>query len=128
MDNIEHLLDEEIQSQFKAIADLDIESAEYKAGLDSIAKLMDKRNDLTRIQMEAKEKAKSREDDKALRLKQLENEKKDRRIGHGIAIGGIVLPLLLTIWGTKKSLKFEETGTVTTSIGKGFINRLLPKK
>ena len=29
---------------------------------------------------------------------------------------------------TLTSLKFEEEGTVTTIVGRGFVNKLLPKK
>ena len=58
----------------------------------------------------------------------MEEEKKDRLVKNCISIGGIVLPVAVTIWGTLKSLKFEESGTVTTIMGRGFINKLLPKK
>ena len=57
-----------------------------------------------------------------------EDEKRDRRIKNGITIAGIVIPSLITIWGTIKSLNFEKEGTVTTIMGRGFINKLLPKK
>ena len=58
----------------------------------------------------------------------MEEDRKDRRFKNGIALGGIVLPLAVTIWGTLKTLKFEEEGTVTTMMGRGFINKLIPKK
>ena len=38
----------------------------------------------------------------------------------GLGIGS----MLLNVWGTNKTLKFEETGTVTTSAGKSHINKL----
>ena len=57
-----------------------------------------------------------------------EDEKRDRRIKNGITIAGIVIPSVITIWGTIKSLNFEKEGTVTTIMGRGFINKLLPKK
>ena len=57
-----------------------------------------------------------------------EDEKRDRRIKNGITIAGIVIPSIITIWGTIKSLNFEKEGTVTTIMGRGFINKLLPKK
>ena len=62
------------------------------------------------------------------RGKQMEEEKKDRWIKNGLAAAGIIIPTLVTIWGTVKSIKFEETGTITTIMGRGFINKLLPKK
>ncbi|MBO5906197.1 MAG: hypothetical protein J6Q84_07255 [Kiritimatiellae bacterium] len=63
----------------------------------------------------------------SLKAKQAESEDKDRLIRNIIAVTGIVVPSLITIWGTLKSLKFEETGSVTTIMGRGFINKLLPK-
>ena len=58
----------------------------------------------------------------------MEDERKDRLVRNGITIASIVIPTAVTIWGTLKSFKFEETGTVTTTIGRGFINKLIPKK
>jgi hypothetical protein len=56
------------------------------------------------------------------------DDKRDRLIKNIIGAAGIVLPLIVTIWGTKVSLKFEEEGTITTQMGRGFIQRLFPKK
>ena len=58
----------------------------------------------------------------------MEDEKKDRLIRNCISAAGIIIPSLLTIWGTFKTFKFEQEGTVTTIMGRGFINKLLPKK
>ena len=58
----------------------------------------------------------------------MDEEKKDRLVKNIITAAGIVLPLVITVWGTKVSLKFEEEGTFTTIMGRGFINKLLPKK
>jgi uncharacterized membrane protein YdbT with pleckstrin-like domain len=62
------------------------------------------------------------------KLREIEEEKRDRLIKNCISVVGILLPIGVTIWGTLKSLKFEEEGTVTTIMGRGFINKLLPKK
>ena len=64
----------------------------------------------------------------ARRVQQAEDERKDRKLKNGISVAGIVIPIVVTIWGTLKTLKFEETGTVTTIMGRGFIQKLLPKK
>ena len=60
--------------------------------------------------------------------KQIEEERKDRLIRNCISAAGIVIPSLITIWGTLKTFKFEEDGTITTVMGRGFINKLLPTK
>jgi hypothetical protein len=71
-----------------------------------------------------KEQIKSREVDVELRQKQAEVESKDQFIKNLITIGVAVGGYVLTVWGTNKSLKFEETGTVTTNAGRGFLNKL----
>ena len=117
MTNIETLLHEEIQDGFDALSRMERGTEIHKTTVDEVAKLFDKAIEIEKIEIEAKDKAKAREEDR-----------KDRRVKNRIAIGGIVLPLAVTIWGTFKTLKFEEEGTVTTMMGRGFINKLIPKK
>ena len=128
MTNIETLLHEEIQDGFDALSRMERGTEIHKTTVDEVAKLFDKAIEIEKIEIEAKEKAKAREIEASLKRAQIEEDRKDRRVKNGIAIGGIVLPLAVTIWGTFKSLKFEEEGTVTTIMGRGFINKLIPKK
>ena len=117
MTNIETLLHEEIQDGFDALSRMERGTETHKTTVDEVAKLFDKAIEIEKLEIEAKEREKAREEDR-----------KDRRVKNGIAIGGIVLPLAVTIWGTFKTFRFEETGTVTTMMGRGFINKLIPKK
>lgn len=128
MTNIETLLHEEIQDGFDALSKMERGTEIHKTTVDEVAKLFDKAIEIEKIEIEAKEKAKAREIEASLKRAQMEEDRKDRRFKNGIAIGGIVLPLAVTIWGTFKTLKFEEEGTVTTMMGRGFINKLIPKK
>ena len=128
MTNIETLLHEEIQDGFDALSKMERGTEIHKTTVDEVAKLFDKAIEIEKIEVEAKEKAKAREIEASLKRAQIEEDRKDRRVKNGIAIGGIVLPLAVTIWGTFKTLKFEEEGTVTTIMGRGFINKLIPKK
>ena len=128
MTNIETLLHEEIQDGFDALSRMERGTEIHKTTVDEVAKLFDKAIEIEKIEIEAKEKAKAREIEASLKKAQMEEDRKDRRVKNGIAIGGIVLPLAVTIWGTFKTLKFEEEGTVTTIMGRGFINKLIPKK
>ena len=70
---------------------------------------------------EAREKE---ENDISIREQQQADNKCDANMRNAIAIAGIAVPALLTVWGTFKTLKFEETGTVTTMFGRNFINKL----
>ena len=128
MTNIETLLHEEIQDGFDALSKMERGTEIHKTTVDEVAKLFDKAIEIEKIEIEAKEKAKAREIEASLKRAQMEEDRKDRRFKNGIAVGGIVLPLAVTIWGTFKTLKFEEEGTVTTIMGRGFINKLIPKK
>ena len=128
MTNIETLLHEEIQDGFDALSKMERGTEIHKTTVDEVAKLFDKAIEIEKIEIEAKDKAKSREIEASLKRAQMEEDRKDRRFKNGIAVGGIVLPLAVTIWGTFKTFRFEETGTVTTIMGRGFINKLIPKK
>ena len=128
MTNIETLLHEEIQDGFDALSRMERGTETHKTTVDEVAKLFDKAIEIEKIEIEAKERAKAREIEASLKRAQMEEDRKDRRVKNGIAIGGIVLPLAVTICGTFKTLKFEEEGTVTTMMGRGFINKLIPKK
>lgn len=114
---IEELLDEDLVSEMEKLRKTPYDAKEYGTVADTVTKLMDRK-----IEMD---KAKS---EQLFREQQLKDEKKDRLIKNLISVAGIALPLVVTIWGTKVSLNFEKEGTVTTAIGRGFINKLLPKK
>ena len=128
MTNIETLLHEEIQDGFDALSRMERGTETHKTTVDEVAKLFDKAIEIEKLEMEAKEREKAREIEASLKKAQMEEDRKDRRFKNGIALGGIVLPLAVTIWGTYNTFRFEETGTVTTMMGRGFINKLIPKK
>ena len=128
MTNIETLLHEEIQDGFDALSRMERGTETHKTTVDEVAKLFDKAIEIEKLEMEAKEREKAREIEASLKRAQMEEDRKDRKVKNGIAIGGIVLPLAVTIWGTFKTFRFEETGTVTTIMGRGVINKLIPKK
>ena len=125
---IDTLLHEEIQNEFGELKRLAVGTEEYKITVDGITKLMDRAIEIDKLENDHKEKVANRESEMDLKIQQMEDEKKDRRIKNFIAVFGIGVPTLLTIWGTKKSIQFEKEGTFTTIMGRGFINRLLPKK
>lgn len=123
-----NLLTEEIQAEIETLKGMELGSEPYKVAVDGITKLIDRSIDIEKYSAERKEKAEEKELEAYWKERESAEEKKDRRIKDGIAIAGIVLPIIVTIWGTKASFKFEEEGTITTIMGRGFINKLLPKK
>ena len=117
-----------IEDELNGLAGLEQGSEQHKAAVDSVVKLMDRAIEFDKVEVALQEQKNTREFENDLKLKQAKDEKLDRIVKNCISVAGIVLPICLTVWGTKTSLKFEEEGTVTTTIGRGFINKLLPKK
>lgn len=140
------LLEDEISAEFNTLKDMELGSEQYKTTVDQLTKLMDRSISLEKLDNESDDKVKDRESDMnykteqlandkeyrdsdiALRKEQMDNDKRDRLIVNIITAAGIIIPSFITVWGTYKTLKFEEQGTVTTIMGRGFINKLLPKK
>lgn len=149
MNEERELLRNAIVRQLKMMEDMVVGSDEYKSAVDSLTKMVDRMNEIDKIDLQyhqrEDERAQSRQDytlkkvqlaDEAesrdkeykLREKQMADEKKDRRVQHGLTILSIGTNCLLVVWGVYKTFKFEETGTVSSPLGRGFINKLLPMK
>lgn len=115
--NIEDVWDDDLVSEMEKLRTTPYDDKNYGTVSNTVSMLMDRKIEMEKVKNE-----------KLFREQQLKDEKKDRLIKNLIGAAGIVLPLAVTIWGTKVSLKFEEEGTFTTIMGRGFINKLLPKK
>lgn len=125
---VETMLHDEILNEFEELKKLEVGSDGYRAAVDGISKLLDRAIEYDKLDAECNERSLNRGFEEDYKLQLAKDEKRDRRIKNGITIAGIVIPSLITIWGTIKSLNFEKEGTVTTIMGRGFINKLLPKK
>lgn len=121
---IKETLYKEIEDELQALNEIKVGTDEYKSSVDGVTKLLDRAIEIEKHEAEMKE----REAERIAKNIQVAEEQKDRVVKNYISAGGVVLPLLVTIWGTLKSFKFEKDGTVTTIMGRGFINKLLPKK
>lgn len=124
----EKKLYDEINAEFEDLSKMALGTEEYKVTVDGLTKLMDRAIDIRKFDVESAERIENQKMDNCLKQRQINEEQKDRLIKNGISIAGIVIPSLITIWGTVKSMEFEKEGTITTIIGRGFINKLLPKK
>ena len=107
----------EIKERFDDLAELDVSSKEYAAAVDSVTKLMDRDIELKKLELS-----------ETHNEKQMKEDRKARVVKNCIEVGSIVLPLAVTIWGAKASFKFEETGTITTGIGRKFMDKLISRK
>lgn len=112
-----NLLNKEIRNEFEKLGGMEIGSEQYKTTVDGLTKLVDRAVEIEKFEIEHDN-----------TIEQMKEEKLDRRIKNILAGAGIAIPSLITIWGTLKSLKFEETGAVTTGAGREFMKRLFHKK
>lgn len=126
--DIENLLYDEIETDFEKLRKDDLEPEKRKATVDELAKLMDRAIEMKRLENESKDKAEARLSEQAVELQKLEEDKKDRIVRNIIGGAGVILPLLVTIWGTKVSMEFEKEDSFTTIAGRNFVSNLFRKK
>lgn len=126
--SIKHRLSEEIEKEFEDLQRMKLGSDEHRTAVDELTKLVDRYNEMEKLEGEREEKAANRLIDDEFKAAQTKRDTINKWIDHVIAIAGIVLPLAVTIWGTKASFRFEKEDSVTTIMGRGFVNKLLPKK
>ena len=124
---IEILLKDEIEKEFDELSKMEVGSEKYKAAVDGLTKLVDRAIDIDKFEAEFQEKIDSRVSDTDLKLQAAKDDKINRIVAHCINVAGIVLPIAVTVWGAKASFEFEKEGTISTLMGRGFINKLLPK-
>lgn len=131
----EKLLHEEIKSELEALKEMnELGTETYKVTVDGLCKLIDRGIEIDKLNRDADEKAVAREEAKKAReleynfkVEQAVKEERDRWIKNGLTAAGIIVPTLTAVWGTFKTLKFEETGSVTTIAGRFFTNKLFKK-
>lgn len=125
---IEKKLHEEISREIDILEGMEEGTESYKALVDGVTKLADRAIAIDRFNAEVEEKVETQKFENELRLKQMKEERIDRIVKNCLTAVGIILPIGVTIWGTKASFEFEKEGTITTIMGRGFIGKLLHKK
>lgn len=114
----------EIKEELKTLGKMEVGSDKHKGAVDSVTKLMDRAIEMEKLEVE-REKCSN---ENYYKDEQLASDKKDRIVKDIINVASIVVPTTLAVWGTFVTLKFEETGTVTTTAGRNFFSKLFPKK
>lgn len=150
MDETKELLCNEIERESKKLLNMDPGTEQYKIAVDGYTKLLDRiielhkwdkefelKRDNLDAELDFKRTSQTNElnfkkeqlhNENTFKEKQLAGEKNDRFWRHFLTGASIVVSAAVTIWGTIVSLNFEKEGTVTTIVGRGFINKTLPKK
>ena len=125
---IDTMLRDELQREFENLKDMKSGTEEHKVGVDSLTKLLDRAIEMDKLEADVQEKAENREVDISLKEKQLQEDKKDRIVKNCLTAVSLIASVGLTIWGSCKSWKFEETGTITSTAGREFMKKLFHMK
>ena len=119
------MLDEEIQAGLEAMSDIEgVNIQEYGDAVNNVTKLMDRQIEMKKLVIEETK----LEHEKEVESKKMKSENIDRWVKNGLGAIGTIGGIVLTVWGTKKTFQFEETGSITSSAGRKFIDRLFEKQ
>lgn len=145
-EQLKTLLKDEIVYEFDQIRGFNVETPEYKAAVDNLVKLYDRAIEVEKLETEHTDKLSqheseleiknrqideqinSRVEETALKREQFAEDRKDRIIKNVLALLQIGVPTLTAVVMTYKTFEFEKEGTVTSIFGKGWVNKLLPRK
>lgn len=101
--DFENMLEQTIVTQNDKLAELEPGTKEYDSAVDGLTKLTNLKNEINKTKVN--------------------NWSQVLKIAADIGLG--IASLLVMIWGTKASFKFEETGTITTGVGRKIQDRLM---
>ena len=122
--------EKEVNAKMEELEYLEPHSDEYKAAVDSLTKLTDRILEFEKLELDETKTQINRQieyEKLDVEEEKVANEKRDNKIKNWLTAAGIVVPTGLAVWGTFKSIKFEETGTITTIAGRNFFNKLFKK-
>ena len=107
----------------------EVGSDEHEKALNSLVKIVKLTAEVEQVQQDGIDKEKARDRSMQndireynLKYEQLQHEHRNEVIKHVITIGTTIVTIIVTVWGTKVSLRFEEHGTITTNAGRSFFN------
>lgn len=120
--SVKSLLTEEICSQVDEISKLAVGTEESKVAINGAGVLMDKLNDIQRLEIEQRKLDMEREKID-IEIVKAENDKRDKKIKNGITIGTAVTGAAITIGMGLLAYVYEERGTISSKPGRSFINR-----
>lgn len=131
MEEINKLMDEELKRQITSLTTLEPGSDKQTAAVKNLTALYEARINEDKILLDAEDKRETRamaRNDFLLKEAEQEERKVDRLVHAGIALLEIGLPLVCYGHWFRDGLKFEETGSITSSMMRNLINKFRPKK
>ena len=132
-DEIKKELEKEILKEIQDLSALESGSKEMDSAIENLATLYKLNIEEVKIEHEAMEKAYDRGSadetsvrDLELKQRTLDESIKDRYFKLGLDVAGLIVPIIFYgIW-MGRGLKFEETGTFTSTTFRCLINRFKP--
>ena len=125
---LKELIQKEVESELKVLSTTDVGSDKYKATVDHIVKLTDKVIDMEKLEIENEKASEQLNANSDLKWQEIEANSKDRKTQNRIAIAGLIVNSALIVWGTLKTFKFDNTSTVTSTLGRDILRRFVPRK
>lgn len=117
------LLREEVDTRLDELKTLNVASDEYNDGVTATCKLIDKLNDMEKVEIE-RMKLDNEYASITVENDRVQSENTDRKVKNIIGAAG----LGLTGLGMIAMFVFEERGTITTQAGRKIIDRLFRSK
>lgn len=111
------MANDELKARLRELKDEEVTSDKYKAGMDVVLKLMDRKIEMDKVDLE-----------KGKTAQQLKDDRMDKIVRNCITAVSVGGGLLLTVWGALLSWEFEKEGTITSTPGRKFISNLFFKK
>ncbi len=116
MSKIKEALWDDYHAISKTINETDVKSEKYLTVLEERDKL---RNELIKLEQI--------EQDKEVKISQIEAENKRDKIRNGITISTFVVSTGISVYAIAKTFKFDQVATVTSTLGRGILNGVVPK-
>ena len=123
------MLEQEIQNTIEAVHELEVGSKQHTDAVDTLTQMLEKYNQMDRLDAEIQEKYDSKQAEVTLKEKQLKQEKLGGIIGHvltGVQI--VACAILIPIWGVKAAAEYEKEGVFKNVWTKNTITDILPKR
>ena len=121
------MLHDEIESELKNLGAMDCGSEDYKVAVDGLTKLLDRAIEMEKLDISKEEAEANRDNEIEKLMLQIEEDKKTRRSNVGLNLLTLAAGVGTAILGTFITLKFEETGSVSTIAGKEWTKKLFNK-
>lgn len=116
MEKIKETLWSDYDKVSNQINELKVQDENYNLLLEERDKI---RNELIKLDQAEKE--------INVKKNQIEAENKREKIRNGITIGTFAVSTIVSVGAIIKTFKFDETGTVTSTMGRNILNGFIPK-